>query len=296
MTAQTGAFTVEYDATPNASQHGRGRGAVGRAGLRLPDMAAVVRFNTAGLIDARNGSGYSSDATVAYAAGKAYHVRMAVSILSHAYSVYVTPAGGTEQLLAENYSFRAEQASVTSLANWAIWSGVGDPDASRSATSRSARPARPTLALSTKSLDFGLSATSMALQIWNAGGSTLSYSLSDNVNWLTVSPTSGSSAGRTGHHHRHRQPHGPRRRHVPGEHHRDAIDWAARHDRREHAVRDGAPDATQADRPLGHGALPADQRERHAQRAAWWRSRSTASPRCASRSPARATRAPRPST
>ncbi|MGF3584379.1 MAG: BACON domain-containing protein, partial [Thermoplasmatota archaeon] len=36
---------------------------------------------------------------------------------------------------------------------------------------------------------------SSTFEIWNSGGQTLSYSLSENLNWITVSPTSGSSNG-----------------------------------------------------------------------------------------------------
>jgi hypothetical protein len=36
---------------------------------------------------------------------------------------------------------------------------------------------------------------SSTFEIWNGGGGTLTYSISENLNWITVSPTSGSSTG-----------------------------------------------------------------------------------------------------
>jgi hypothetical protein len=41
----------------------------------------------------------------------------------------------------------------------------------------------------------GQNASSQSFEIWNSGGGTLSYSISDNVSWLSCSPTSGTSTG-----------------------------------------------------------------------------------------------------
>jgi hypothetical protein len=54
-----------------------------------------------------------------------YHFRLVVNVASHTYSVFVTPAGGSEQTVATNFSFRSEQSGVTSLNNWAVWAQVG---------------------------------------------------------------------------------------------------------------------------------------------------------------------------
>jgi hypothetical protein len=47
----------------------------------------------------------------------------------------------------------------------------------------------------TPSCDEGEDATSGSFTVQNDGGGTLSYSISDNVTWLSVSPTSGTSTG-----------------------------------------------------------------------------------------------------
>ena len=57
----------------------------------------------------------------------------------------------------------------------------------------------PVLARSPSSLSGsvtqGQNATSQSFEVWNSGGATLSYSISDNASWLSVSPSSGTSTG-----------------------------------------------------------------------------------------------------
>ncbi len=192
MTAQTGAFTVEFDATPAAANMDGGVVLSATAMTDYPDAAVAVRFNSAGQIDARNGNSYSSDAVITYTAGTMYHFRLTVGIPSHSYSVYVTPAGGSEQLLGSAYSFRTEQMAATSIANWGTWSSVSTLDVCNFVVGP---PPPATLAVSTTTLDFGTSGTSQTFDVWNAGGSTINYSIADNANWLTVTPTSGTSNG-----------------------------------------------------------------------------------------------------
>lgn len=194
MTAQSGAFTVEFDAIPNADYMDGGFALSSGEVADYPDAAIAVRFNAAGLIDARSGGAYSSDATMAYSAGQTYHFRIAVNVLARSYSVHVTPSGGTEQLIAENYPFRTEQMNVTSLANWAVWSSA-EGQTHQVCEFQLGPPPPPSLGVSTRNLDFGLNTTSLPFEVWNAGGSTLNYTISKNAAWLTVSPTSGSSTG-----------------------------------------------------------------------------------------------------
>ena len=115
--SQSGNFSVTFNATPNANDADIVIGLSQAPASAYTNLAAVVRFNNTGSIDVRNGGAYSSAVTVAYSAGTTYSFRMVVSIPSHTYSVYVTPPGMSAILLASNYAFRTEQASVGSLAN-----------------------------------------------------------------------------------------------------------------------------------------------------------------------------------
>ncbi|HRX87255.1 MAG TPA: hypothetical protein P5572_19690, partial [Phycisphaerae bacterium] len=51
------------------------------------------------------------------------------------------------------------------------------------------------LSVSQTSLNFGVGVNSVSFDVWNSGTGSLSYSISDNASWLTLSPTSGTSAG-----------------------------------------------------------------------------------------------------
>src|SRR5262249_46843673 len=70
---QAATFTAEVDAT-----------AASAAAVALSlgpqtawsGLAAIVRFNTAGTIDVRNGGAYAAAVTVPYTVGTSYHVRM----------------------------------------------------------------------------------------------------------------------------------------------------------------------------------------------------------------------------
>jgi hypothetical protein len=46
----------------------------------VASLAAAVRFNTAGLIDARNGAAYAAASAIPYAAGQKYRVRLLVNL------------------------------------------------------------------------------------------------------------------------------------------------------------------------------------------------------------------------
>ena len=192
MTAQSGAFTVDFDVTPSGANMDGGVGLAALTVANYADLATAVRFNTAGQIDVLGGNSYAADATLSYVAGKSYHVRMNVGVLARAYTVYVTPAGGTTQLLAANYPFRTEQASVTSLGNRAIWSTTGSLQVCNFTVGGAPSPL---LAASTNTLDFGSASSNLSFDLWNAGGSTLSYTIADNASWMSVSTVSGQSAG-----------------------------------------------------------------------------------------------------
>ena len=57
------------------------------------------------------------------------------------------------------------------------------------------RPANPVMNRSPSSLSFTCSEGAKTFEIWNAGSGALSWSVSEGYNWLSCSPTSGSSTG-----------------------------------------------------------------------------------------------------
>lgn len=125
FTSQNGLFTATFDTIPNAANIDAVTVLSAAPALAYTDAATIVRFNSSGTIDVRNGSAYAADLVVPYSAGSTYHVRMAVNVTSHVYDVYVTPPGGTEIHLAAGYAFRTEQATVSALANIGVLASIG---------------------------------------------------------------------------------------------------------------------------------------------------------------------------
>jgi unsaturated rhamnogalacturonyl hydrolase len=116
--SQTGSFTAQFDATPSVSPINTTMGLSKAAAGAYTDLAAIVRFNPNGDIDARNGGAFAAAATIPYQAGATYHFRLTVNIPAHTYSAFVTPPGGTEQTVGSDFAFRTEQNTVTTLANF----------------------------------------------------------------------------------------------------------------------------------------------------------------------------------
>ncbi|MFA6309214.1 MAG: hypothetical protein WC677_05665 [Clostridia bacterium] len=119
----TGTVTIEYDATASKAQ---ADGSIDFAGANVNltgfgDLSMLIRFSgvTAadfpGAIDVRNGSAgnvFKSDVQIIYTGGTVYHFRVVANMTDHTYSVWVTPAGGSETKIATDYGFRP-----TALAN-----------------------------------------------------------------------------------------------------------------------------------------------------------------------------------
>jgi len=88
------------------------------AAADYPGLSCIARFNPTGQIDAYNGTAYTAASTIPYSAGVAYHFRFVVNVSAHTYSIYVTPAGGSELTVGFNYAFRSTANTVTSLDTW----------------------------------------------------------------------------------------------------------------------------------------------------------------------------------
>ena len=116
--SQSGTFTSTFDVTPSASPNNAIVALSNGAQTAYTDFACLVRFNTSGHIDARNGGAYAAASTIPFSAGLKYHFRLVVDVPSHTYSIFVTPPGGTELTVGSNFAFRTEQNTVTSLNYW----------------------------------------------------------------------------------------------------------------------------------------------------------------------------------
>lgn len=125
---QTGSFTVSFSTTPNASNMDGATGLSSNSAVNYTDLAAIVRFNPDGYIDARNGSSYQSDSQINYTSGNTYYFTLDININSGTYTASINPppeTTGPSYLIADNYSFRTEQSSVSTLSYWNLFSASG---------------------------------------------------------------------------------------------------------------------------------------------------------------------------
>ena len=112
---QKGSFELSFDAMPLADKIDVFTRISASTPRMAADVAAIVRFNDTGTIDARNGGAFATDQVLGYSANQAYRVRMVIDMAKKTYSVFVAPAGQPEVALAKNYAFRTGQGSVQSL-------------------------------------------------------------------------------------------------------------------------------------------------------------------------------------
>jgi hypothetical protein len=106
FTAQTGSPTVKLNSTPSGNAINAVVGLSNGPQSTYTGLAAIVRFNPSGFIDAYNGTGYSALASVPYTGGTKYSFWFQLNIPAQTYNVYVTPAGGSQVQIGANYAFR----------------------------------------------------------------------------------------------------------------------------------------------------------------------------------------------
>ncbi len=106
----------------------------------VANLAAIVRFNDQGYIDARNRGAYTALASVGYSANSKYHIKMVVNIAAHTYDVYVTDAAGRTTQIARGYAFRTEQSNVRQLNNRGTYNFTGDATLTSTAISTAIAP------------------------------------------------------------------------------------------------------------------------------------------------------------
>ncbi|GFZ32496.1 hypothetical protein CSC2_30220 [Clostridium zeae] len=112
-----GTVTINYDITPTTNLID---GLVGYADSSTTvsdatSFAMIVRTNTSGYFDVRNGDVYQAVTNVPYSANNTYHVKITANMSGKTYSVWVTPPSGTATQIATNYAFRSDAPSTDDL-------------------------------------------------------------------------------------------------------------------------------------------------------------------------------------
>jgi Abnormal spindle-like microcephaly-assoc'd, ASPM-SPD-2-Hydin/Fibronectin type III domain len=137
---ETHSFRISYDATPLSSEVDAVTGLSSGPASEYTDLAAIIRFNLKGAIDARNGSTYSAISVIPYLAGATYHFIMDINISTHTYNAYVM-LGSVRAPIGVNLAFRTEQASITSLNNLGVMTTRGSHSICQVAASSGSAPA-----------------------------------------------------------------------------------------------------------------------------------------------------------
>jgi alginate lyase len=115
FTAQTGSPTVKFNATPSGNNINAVMGLSNGAQSVYTSLAAIVRFNPSGFIDAYNGTGYSALTSVPYTGGARYSFWFQLNIPAQTYNVFVTPEGGQMVQIGSNYAFRLNAPSLNNV-------------------------------------------------------------------------------------------------------------------------------------------------------------------------------------
>ncbi|MDD4494845.1 MAG: hypothetical protein PHV32_10975, partial [Eubacteriales bacterium] len=77
------------------------------------NLAMMVRFSTAGNIGVQSGASFDSLTEVKYTADTRFHVEIYADMSIKKYTVYITPEGGEEVMVAEDFGFRNSASQYT---------------------------------------------------------------------------------------------------------------------------------------------------------------------------------------
>jgi hypothetical protein len=115
LTPQTGSPTVKFSATPSGNDINAVMGLSDGPQSIYTSLAAIVRFNPSGFIDAYNGTGYSALTSIPYQGGTKYSFWFQLNIPAQTYNVYVTPEGGSQVQIGANYAFRLSAPTLNNV-------------------------------------------------------------------------------------------------------------------------------------------------------------------------------------
>jgi hypothetical protein len=189
---QIGNFRVTYVANAAAANVDGVTGLSSGAAGDFSNLAAVIRFNSNGTIDAMNGAAYTAASVIPYSSRVNYKFIMDVHVAQHTYSAYVM-IGSVQTTIGTNLAFRAAQMGVTNLNN------VGTMTAPGSTTVCSIEvtpgtPAATPLAITTQPSNRSVTAGQTAsFSIATTGTAPLSYQWMKNGASITGANASNYS-------------------------------------------------------------------------------------------------------
>jgi hypothetical protein len=122
----SGVFSVELDATPGSADEDALVGLAENTPGTYTDLAAIVRFNSEGKIDARDGDSYHAYEDITYQPGQKYHLLFNVDTVHHTYLARYVSADQSLDI-ARDFAFRSEQANAEDLSSYGVKVDAGGP-------------------------------------------------------------------------------------------------------------------------------------------------------------------------
>jgi hypothetical protein len=117
--SQSGKFTAWFSATPSTAPTNSVIGLSDGMKFIHDNFAAIVRFGTSGMLDARNGTTYSSLTPIKYEAIE-YQFRLVVDIPGKKYAAYVSWKGMPEVTIGTDLAFRDTAGVVNKMDYWGV--------------------------------------------------------------------------------------------------------------------------------------------------------------------------------
>lgn len=145
--AQRGTFEIVWEVTPRSEDLDAAIGTSSGANTGGIGFATSTRFGSSKLIDARDGDRYAAETNIPYEIGQTYRVRQVIDVATRTYDAHVQVGDQPEQLLAEDYAFRAEFSQATLIDHWIAGANRGDLSACLVSIESMGGPAVETLVL-----------------------------------------------------------------------------------------------------------------------------------------------------
>jgi hypothetical protein len=117
--SQKGTFTAYFTANPGKSPTNSVIGLSDGMKYLHDDFSAIIRFGTSGMLDARNGTAYTSLTPITYKETD-YHFRLVVDVPAKTYAAYVTFDGMPEITIGTNLAFRDSAPTPAQLNYWGV--------------------------------------------------------------------------------------------------------------------------------------------------------------------------------
>ncbi|MDQ8188060.1 chitobiase/beta-hexosaminidase C-terminal domain-containing protein [Pelagicoccus sp. SDUM812002] len=95
--------------------------------VNYSEMACLIRFNSDGFIDARNGSKYQAEGAIPYTANTEYTFLIKIDTTNKTYSVYARTNPYDSAIVAKDYQFRTESLNTDQINYFATKSLYDDP-------------------------------------------------------------------------------------------------------------------------------------------------------------------------